>query len=390
MTGRFCRIAGFLAIGFVLTGSTGLEPCASAARGDDAQKKTGGEVKKNIGRKAASARRSLDEPFPKGRREKEFRKLLGEDFRVRHTDHFVVFYSADEEVVKDFIHRIEKTFDSVHRFSRRLNIKVDYTADKLPIIFCRNHDEFREIFRAIRGGEPPDEAAGLYLSGRANVSLFYDMSQNPFMREWADKARQLRDEARTEIDAGTRKAKVREAQWYTNRSKVYREEQNRSVVQHEVAHQLLYNFRVHNFESSWANPQWLVEGLATLFEVPPGKHGAGAGVINQRRLGDIRESIAEFTAEDWRRFIGAASPGRQMLSNEGYARSWALAYFLVKRKSRELSRYVELIKRRKTSRPVSAERELADFEKCFGNVDDAFAASVAEFVKRLPYRAEQE
>ncbi len=121
--------------------------------------------------------------------------------------------------------------------------------------------------------------------------------------------RRLADEARAVTDATTRKSKAREAQWYTNRSKVYQEEQNRSVVQHEAAHQLLYNFRVHNLESSWANPQWLVEGLATLFEVPPGKHGAGAGVINQRRLGDIREPIAGFTAEDWRRFIGAASPG---------------------------------------------------------------------------------
>lgn len=389
MSGRRLRNGAVLVFAISLAWWGGPGWAARAAPGDDQPKKsTGGAKKKKPKPDAAAQARSLDEAFPKGPREREFRKLLGEDYRVRHTDHFVVFYSADEVVVKDFLHRIEKTFDSVHRFATKLNIKVRYTDDKLPIVFSKDHQEFRGVFRGIRGGDPPDAAAGLYLSGKPNVSLFYDMSQNPFMKEWADKVRQLQEEARKATDSDTRKAKVREAQWYSNRSLVYQEEQNRSVVQHEVAHQLLYNFRVHNWDSSWANPQWLVEGMATLFEVPPGKHGAGINVINQRRLGDIREAFPNFKTENWRQFIGEPSAGRQMLSNEGYAQSWALTYYLVKRKPRELPKYVEMIKKRKTSRPVSAEQELTDFEKCFGKVDDQFTKAIADFVKKLPYRAE--
>lgn len=332
-------------------------------------------------------KQDLAADFPKGKREKEFAKLLGDGYKIRHTPHFVVLYNADEKIVKDFMARIEKTFDAVLRFASTLDIKVAYKADKLPIIFCKDHDDFRVVYRIVRGGgDPPSEAAGLYFSGKPNVSLFYDMSRNKYMLEWAQKVKQLQEEARRATDANTRKAKIREAQWYSNRSLVYQEEQNRSVVQHEVAHQLLYNFRVHNWDAGWANPQWLVEGMATLFETPPGKRGAGFNVINQQRLGEIREKMPAISAAHWRSFIGQPSPGRQMLSTEGYAQSWALVYYLAKRKPKELPTYVELIKKRKVDDAVPPDEELADFEKCFGKVDDKFARSIADFIKKLPYR----
>ncbi len=66
---------------------------------------------KKKGRGRGSKKGDL-KPFPKGPREDEFRKYLGEEYKVRREDHFFVMYNADEEIVKQFILRLERTYKS--------------------------------------------------------------------------------------------------------------------------------------------------------------------------------------------------------------------------------------------------------------------------------------
>ena len=44
--------------------------------------------------------------------------------------------------IGDFIQRIEKTFDSVHRFAVGMGIKIKYPKEKLPVVFCATFEEF--------------------------------------------------------------------------------------------------------------------------------------------------------------------------------------------------------------------------------------------------------
>ena len=336
------------------------------------------------------ARSQVDHhPFAPGGREKVYAEIVGESFKKRYTDHFVVLYDADEPVVKDFILRIERTYDSVQHFAEKMDIKIEFPKEKLPIIFCGSYETFVEKFGKLYGGHsPPAEAAGLYLPDPVNVSIFFDMSQNKYMKEAAEKARQAHEAVRNSSDANTKREKLREAQWYENSSLVYQQTYNRSVVQHEVTHQLLYNFVVHNRKSPWQNPQWLVEGLATIFEPPPGKDGAGFGVINQMRLGDIREPMQKTTVEELRAFIAKPSPNHQMLPREGYARAWAISCFLVKRRAKQLPGYLQVIKKRTGPAEISPEAQLADFEKAFGTVNDSFLKELKEFIEKLPFKPE--
>ncbi len=340
---------------------------------------------KKKGRGRGSKKGDL-KPFPKGPREDEFRKYLGEEYKVRREDHFFVMYNADEEIVKQFILRLERTYKSVHWFARKSGIEINYPEEKLPVIFCCDFEEYDRRCKQITGRGVPSNAAGLYWRHPLNFSIFYDMSQVGFVKEQTARARRLQEEARTTRDRAQRKAKVREAQWVLNRIEVYQETNNRSVVQHEVAHQLLFNFQVHTIEGS--NPQWFVEGLATQFEPPPGKMGAGFSVTNQRRLRTIHSSF-DRQAPDLRDFVGNPSREGGMLSEEGYALSWALTYYLTRKKRKQLPQYIQLIKKRKAGLVIAPETDVADFEKCFGKIDRAFQKKWWKFIRSLPYRPPQ-
>lgn len=340
--------------------------------------------------KSSKAKRTKDGagagPFSKSPREKEFAKALGEDYVVKYTDHFFVLTNADAEIVKDFLPRLEKTYEAVHRFLTQLEIPVQYPKEKLPVLFCKDRPEFDNRCVQFTSRAGPAEAAGLYYRAPLNFSIFYDMSQVGFIKDKTEQAARLRKEAAETTDRQAKKAKLREADWYVNRIAVYQQDQNRSVVQHELAHQLLFNLQFHKAEAQ--NPQWLVEGMATLFEPPPGKLGAGINVINQRRLGEIREVIKKTTVDDLKAFIGnPEGKGGSMLSSGGYARSWSLCYFLMKRRSKELTKFAGLIRKRAARQPVAPEQDLKDFESCFGPVNSAFVRKYTEFIAKLPYRA---
>src|SRR5207247_2529427 len=122
-----------------------------------------------------------------------------------------------------------------------------------------------------------------------------------------------------------RRQKTHEREATLNQAKRYQEKNNKSVVQHEVAHQLLHNFQVHRRDVM--NPVWFVEGLATLFEPPPGATGAGYNVVNQYRLWRLREAdkgglpeLAELVQEP------TMLRGGDM--DRGYAYAWGLTYYL--------------------------------------------------------------
>ncbi|MCG8405093.1 MAG: DUF1570 domain-containing protein [Phycisphaerales bacterium] len=354
---------------------------------DDSTKKGRKKKKKKKSRKGKRTRKKKDKTvFPKGPHEKTFQKQLGEEYKTRYTDHFVVLYNGDEQVVKDFILRIEQTYKSVDRFVQKMGIRIDYPKEKLIVLFCPNYEECNRLCKQFVGRGAPQRAAGLYWSG-INFSIFYDMSQSRSMKDFAAKIKRLKEEARNAKDRNQKKAKAKEAQWYVNRSKVYQQNNNRSVVQHEVAHHLLYNLQVHQLGSR--NPQWFVEGLATLFEPPPGKSGAGFYIINQRRLGDVREKLKEETPESLRAFVGAGADRSGMLSSEDYARSWALAYYLLKRKQKQLPKYVEMVKKRSRRDTMTEADAIKDFEKAFGTIDRKFVNRWLKYIDKLPYAPSQ-
>ena len=334
-----------------------------------------------------SKRKESDEehlkPFPRGPYEDFFKIQVGSGFKVRRTDHFTVLYDADKEIVRDFITRLERTYMSVHRFAVKTGIEIQYPEEKLPVIFCRSYDEFDRLNKQIVGQSIPPNVAGLYWSHPLNFSIFYDFAKSRPVLEVMAKVERLQEEARKAKDRATRKAKSREARFYLNYLNSMQDSQNRSVVQHEVTHQLMFNFQVHAVPGH--NPLWLAEGLATQFEPPPGKMGAGSAVINQRRLQVFREAY-EKSGPDLRQFVAKHTPASGMLSSEGYAVSWALTNYLIRRKKKGLPKYIALIKDRDPTERFTPDEAVELFEECFGKLDERFQSKFRKYTMKLPYR----
>ena len=340
------------------------------------------------GAKASKAATEELAPFPEGPQEKKFLKKLGEGYQVRHTDHFFVMYSTDDKTVKEFITRIESTYKSVYRFAASMGIKVDLPKEKLPVVFCQEFEEYSSVANRLGGSPAPREAAGLYFPG-ANFSLFYDMANSDSVKEKMAEAKALQDAARNAKSAAERKQKSDEAHFIMTRMEQHQERSNRSVVRHEVAHQLLHNFNVHRRDVT--NPVWFVEGMATLFEYEPGRgqrDSSGFNAINQYRLWRLRDADKAGPLPELTDLIRnpALLRGDGDTMDRGYAQAWGLVYYLSQHKKKQLQEFVELVKTRKPRTEITPDQELADFQKCFGPLDDTFKSKWAEFLKKIPYR----
>ncbi|OWY72989.1 hypothetical protein B7486_01185 [cyanobacterium TDX16] len=326
--------------------------------------------------------------FPSGRAETALKAMFGDGYKIRRTDHFFVLYNTDEAVVKRFIHRVEATYDAVHRFAVKLDVSFSYPDEKLAIIFGNTFEDFEFIHKRLNLRNPSREYAGYYFSG-PNVSIFYNGADADWIKARLKKADDIRQQAK---NAGTPKERRRLSLWadrvenYARNSAKHR---NRMIVQHEVAHQLLYNFQVHR--RGVRHPKWLIEGLATLFEPPPTSRGAGFNIINQGRLEDMRGFLEKNNATDFKTML--TEPG-QLYGNDdqltrGYAHAWAMAQFVTRQRPEQFKKYVDLLNARQPGAAVDAEQELSDFESIFGKVDAPFIKRWKQYIMNLPYRPRQ-
>src|SRR5205085_947468 len=108
-------------------------------------------------------------------------------------------------------------------------------------------------------------------------------------------------------------------------------------------------------------PVWLVEGMACYCESTDQGDWTVLGAPNPMRIGHLRRDRAGLMSvtqmvrnDDWLR-----SP--RVL--QGYAQSWLLFHLLLAEKPRELKRYLDVVRERRTS-----ESRLADFQEAFGSL----------------------
>ncbi|MFQ5624802.1 MAG: DUF1570 domain-containing protein, partial [Paracoccaceae bacterium] len=176
-------------------------------------------------------------------------------------------------------------------------------------------------------------------------------------------------EAQAVIDR--RHRRIREIE---SRIRIYEDLITKTVVRHEIAHQVLFNYGLQPRGAS--NPRWLREGLAMQFEAPAG--------VNRHRMEDflaldragLRLNLRDLIADPEYLGPGAADlPGR-------YAAAWALVHRLVHERPRALAAYLEISSRpAATGEPVVP--EAAKFQATFGKLDTAFERKLVTYVEAL-------
>jgi hypothetical protein len=318
-------------------------------------------------------------------------EALGEGFSLRRTNHYSVLYDTGEDEVRAFGRAIEQTYRSCVNYALRLDIPTRPPKKKLLIFYFEEHAAYSAHSRALGKGERPESTPGVYFPD-INRSMFFNFRNQGTFKQMRESAQQrieaLREELRrggiSPADRQRIAGQIAQARQEANRSRTVGGDLSESIVQHEVAHQVLWNIGFHQPNNFFANPRWLAEGTAMMFEPISTGSSANFGALNRSRLEEYRMMLEADSLIPLRDFLGThewfASP---QSIGVAYAQAWALTHYLNRSKRRGLKKYVEIINRRPDDYETTPQREIDDFEKAFGSLDDRWIQRWRKWMTRI-------
>lgn len=327
---------------------------------------------------------------PDVKEEKKDKATLGESFKLKRTAHYSVFYDTSEDDLKVFAAAIEMTYRSCMNYTQKLGFTAHPPRRKLFIYYFEHHKDYSDFAEEIGKGAQPQSTPGLYFPD-LNRSMFYNFRNQESLKKLRDdadvKIAQLREQLKqTGLSAVDRKRigqEIADARKLANRSDVVGGDISESIVQHEVAHQVLWNIGFHNPKTFFANPRWLAEGTAMMFEPISTGNSANFGRLNEDRLREFKML----------RNTGQLIPVRDFIATHGwfgpqtigiaYPQSWALVHYLNRTKRSKLRQYVELVNKRPADYKPEPAKEIADFEKCFGKIDQKWVDAWDAWMKKV-------
>jgi hypothetical protein len=145
--------------------------------------------------------------------------------------------------------------------------------------------------------------------------------------------------------------------------------QNAVTIIHEATHQTAFNVGIHRRFA--AEPRWLVEGLATMFEA--------AGVWNSRYDQTQADRINRPRLEAFRKYVTLRrQPGSLAMlitsddafrsdTDGAYAEAWALSFYLCETQPKLYTAYLEKTAQRPAFSEYSPSERVADFQGNFGS-----------------------
>ena len=310
--------------------------------------------------------------------------LGGERFSIHRTEHFLIASDGDEGIVTPLADRLEAAYQAVVRFAEDLKIPIHPPPDPLPVLLFSRHSDFERYAGAVGLKDPA--APGFYLP-RNNTAAFCNILDLPPLRDISQRIEQA-------------EAPERIIDWRSQRDEIV-ETFNRVVIQHETAHQVLFNIGVLSRDAD--NPDWLVEGLACQFEV------SLPNAVNQMRLADFREALdatpdavnaaesALSAAKSDKRFLSLAdlvADDEFKVADESkrtirYAQAWALVDYLHRTRADAFAVYVRRIATYPRNERTDRQHRITEFQSVFGSLDQAFEQLWIESVLNLPFDPRQ-
>ena len=157
------------------------------------------------------------------------------------------------------------------------------------------------------------------------------------------------------------------------------------TIVHEGTHQVAFNTGLHN--RIGANPKWVVEGLATVFESPGIRNRSQSRSVGSRVNASRFKRFQHFAAKRHRKgsLTKLVSSDAAFRSNvlDAYAQSWALSFYLIETRPRQYAQFLKTIAERDPTKPYSSAERLADFKKVFGSNLKMFEVAFLRYITRL-------
>ena len=263
-------------------------------------------------------------PFPSLELRDRLKTEFGRDFEVKATSHYIVV--ARNESAERYAKLFEQVYRQFHSYFVPRGFRMEEPEFPLVAVVFPDQASFTKYCRA-EGANPKPGVVGFYLPVSNRVAL-YDRTTS----------------GRT------------------------RDDDTNDTVIHEATHQVAFNTGVHSRIGQ--SPQWVVEGLATLFESDGirAKQSGGSSLdrINPerfewfqtyRRQRRVPASLESFVRND---------SAFQRAALDAYGEAWALTFYLAESRSAELAAYLRSIAARDPLKPYTAAERLQDFRAAFG------------------------
>jgi len=323
--------------------------------------------------------------------------ITSKDYRIRESEHFTICYNTDYAAVRSMTGRLEGTYDAIARFSKSLKWTEGLPDDRMGVILFDQFDAFARY--AKEAGLSASTMAGFY-SQQTNLSAFCHTLHSPVMKNIVQQIDQIekrlqklnnnpynRRGAQSRSDATLQQLRSLQLQRDAIVKRI-----NRYVIQHEAAHQMLFNIGVHALRKY--NPYWLVEGLACQFETPQTDPRGQLRRTNHMRLADFRDALGvglkakRITQQEYLEAVRAGrwvplvdfitDPDLFVQRDEKvtfrYAQAWALVFYLHRKHKDEFSKYLNAITLLELKAYPDREHILNTFESVFSKTDETMEA----------------
>jgi hypothetical protein len=157
------------------------------------------------------------------------------------------------------------------------------------------------------------------------------------------------------------------------------------TIIHETTHQVAFNLGLHTRIGE--NPQWVVEGLATVFEAPGIRNSASNTSVETRLnrerylwFGEYRKSRRK--PKSLAAFVGSDALFKSA-TLDAYSEAWALSFYLIESRPSQYARYLKGISERNPLQPYEPTERVDDFKKAFGADLALLEADFLRFYERL-------
>ncbi len=295
----------------------------------------------------------------------QVRRELGDKFAAATTRHYAVF-ARNERVAQQYANVFEDLYRSYQRYFSVRGFTIPEPEFGLVAIVFPDRASFAK-YAETDGVKISTGMKGYYISTTNRVAMFEEQAPGVTLNADEDEGPDIDLDgfAFGSINGSTR-----------------------DTVIHEATHQLAFNTGLH---TRWGqNPKWVVEGLATVFEAP-GIRNTGSGIGPDKRINPERflwfgnylkerrkpKSLESVIASD------ALFEGNAL---DAYSESWALTFFLFETRSREYSKYLQIMAKRDPLATYTAAARLADFKAAFGDNIPLLEAQYLRFIGGIKVR----
>lgn len=329
-----------------------------------------GRIRKSDLNKQTTVRRvGSFQPWNSSIVREQVRRELGKSFEVAGTRHYLVF-AHDGRKAKAYAEWFEDVYKTFHLYFSVRGVAVSEPEFPLVAIVFPDQPAFAKYAQQEKV-KVSSQLQGYYLTTSNRVALFERGTRTTTL---ATPASLVDPHAAPLANTGI---------WGAIMPKS--DQDLYDTIVHEGTHQVAFNTGLHS--RLGADPKWVVEGLATVFEAPGIRNsGAQYGVatrINRERyqwFGNYLKnrrppnSLEEFISND-------DDFGKNTL--DAYSQAWALSFFLIETRPQKYSQYLTKIAKRSPFEEYDADQKLADFQAVFGKDTRLLEAEFLRFIARL-------